>query len=240
MNNEFNIITPKGNIPVYTRDGFYNNSCMPSSIHKHSKAEFHVVLGHSVSYTIDNTNLELPYACVLYIPAGTMHCCSKTSEDVQCCAFETDYKLGDFQIFNIDPDILSSFFKEIKKLSQSNDHSVVASYISLIFSIIDNNALTPKFIDDYSFLIDDFFETKYSHDVSLSDLAKILHLSERQTQRVVVSHTGSTFSQQLTNKRLEIANMLMKNTNMTLTEIALKVGYKSYVGFWKALNKENK
>ena len=92
---------------------------------------------------------------------------------------------------------------------------------------------------DYGFLIHEFFSLHYSEDLHLCDLAQFLHLSERQTERLVIEHTGNTFRNELTAIRMTIAKKLLTSSQMSLTEISQYVGYKSYAGFWKALNKYN-
>ena len=82
-----------------------------------------------------------------------------------------------------------------------------------------------------------FFSNRYSEDVRLSDLAEAIHLSERQTERLVIEHTGRGFRDELTETRVKIARQRLADKNMTLGEIAGYVGYRSYAGFWKAMKK---
>ena len=81
----------------------------------------------------------------------------------------------------------------------------------------------------------------HSHfnDVHLCDLARYLHLSERQSERAVIEYTGKTFRDALVEMRMNTAEHLHKTTDMSLTEISQYVGYKSYNGFWKAMKKYN-
>ena len=71
----------------------------------------------------------------------------------------------------------------------------------------------------------------------LCDLAEIPHLSERQTERLVIKHMGKSFKEALLDIRTEMAKKLMETTDMPMSEIAKSVGYKSYAGFWKAMKK---
>ena len=93
-------------------------------------------------------------------------------------------------------------------------------------------------INDPKFLICEFFSNQYSLDVNLGDLAKVLCLSERQAERLVVNLTGKTFQEELTSKRIAMAKRLKKTTALSLKEISEYVGYRSYSGFWKAMKKE--
>lgn len=73
--------------------------------------------------------------------------------------------------------------------------------------------------------------------MGLSDLAARLYLSEKQTERLVLKHTGQTFKQKLSDTRVAMANVLIRETEMPLHKVAEYVGYSSYSGFWKALQK---
>ncbi len=70
----------------------------------------------------------------------------------------------------------------------------------------------------YPLVEDAFF---YNHKtLCLSDLAEILHLSERQTQRFLQEHYGMTFTQKLTEARMSKAIYQLTNTNDTIEKIS--------------------
>ena len=92
-------------------------------------------------------------------------------------------------------------------------------------------------VDDYGFIIQEFFSIHYSEDIHLGDLANLLHLSERQTERLVKEYTGNSFRNELAAIRINIAKNLLKYSQMSMRKICEYVGYKSYVGFWKAMKK---
>ena len=121
-----------------------------------------------------------------------------------------------------------------------DDHSSVAAYISLFCSSFESNARRmPIPITDYGFLIFEFFSRNYKEQVRLCDLAELLHLSNRQAERLVLEHTGRSFREELAATRVRIANQLLKTTDMSLAEIAEYTGYRSYAGLWKAMKKYN-
>lgn len=79
--------------------------------------------------------------------------------------------------------------------------------------------------ESYPLVEDAFF---YNHKtLCLSDLAEILHLSERQTQRFLQEHYGMTFTQKLTAARMSKAIYQLTNTNDTIEKIAEDIGYSS-------------
>lgn len=238
MNNNFKIHTSKGEYNVFTGEGFYHNTTVTTNLHNHPKNEIHIVIGDFSTFLVGNKEVTVGPDSALIIPAGVFHCCTRIGENALHCPFQTDYYAGEVGIANLG-NIAEGFLSCVQNVKNNHNYNVVASYIGLILSICDTTEVVEaKPIKDYSLIIEGFFNSKYASDVCLADLAKVLHLSERQTERLVISYTGKPFRKALRDKRLEIASILTENTSLSLSEIALKVGYKSYAGFWKALNKE--
>ena len=74
-------------------------------------------------------------------------------------------------------------------------------------------------------------------NLSIKKLAKILNLSEKQTERTVKQIYGVTFKQKLTEKRINVAKDLLFETENSINKIAELVGYSSYNGFYSAFIK---
>lgn len=88
----------------------------------------------------------------------------------------------------------------------------------------------------YPAIEDAFF---YGHQsIQLDDLAQMLHLSHRQTQRFLQEHYGMTFSQKRAEARMAAAAQMLLNTNMTISEIAEKVGFSSGEHFSNAFRRQ--
>ena len=116
---------------------------------------------------------------------------------------------------------------------------MISAYIPLLCSyVIASHPRDISEVTDEGMLIEVFFSTSYNKDVQLSDLAAILHLSERQTERKLIEHTGHTFREELAATRISVAKYLQSTSSMSLSEIATYVGYHSYAGFWKAMKKD--
>ena len=71
-------------------------------------------------------------------------------------------------------------------------------------------------------------------DVTVEDLAEEIGYSKSQTARIVEKITGKTFNRFLLCWRMEIARILIINTEQCLLDIAEAVGYQTYSGFFKA------
>lgn len=78
----------------------------------------------------------------------------------------------------------------------------------------------------------------YRHrTLTLSDLASLLNLSQRQTQRLLRDNFGKTFSQKLTDARMAAASQLLTGTDLSVTEIAERSGYSSIEHFSAAFHR---
>lgn len=75
-----------------------------------------------------------------------------------------------------------------------------------------------------------FFDTK-SQTANVSNLAKELGYSVAYTGRLVKKLTGKSFSTLLTEKRFEIAAKLLKDTDLSVAEIAYRCGYENCTFF---------
>lgn len=104
--------------------------------------------------------------------------------------------------------------------------------------ISEQNQKTRFFSDAKMYpAIEDAFFYGYQ-TIQLDDLAKMLHLSHRQTQRFLQEHYGMTFSQKRAEARMAAAAQMLINTEMTISEIAEKVGFSSGEHFSNAFRRQ--
>ena len=79
----------------------------------------------------------------------------------------------------------------------------------------------------------------HSCDVTLNRLADDFHYSAEHASRMIRRTTGQTFSQLLTSIRLENAKQLLRDTSMSVLDIAVQVGYEGSDQFIRAFRKHN-
>lgn len=79
-------------------------------------------------------------------------------------------------------------------------------------------------------VIEDAFFYHY-RTLTLADLAELLHLSTRQTQRLLQSCFGKTFSQKLGEARMAAASQFLLNTELSISEISEQTGFSSIEHF---------
>lgn len=235
MNNIVEISIGNNNFNVYMSDsaGIFDAS---SVVHKHNYAEIHIISGGQVSFNIQGKE----YICcgIIAIPGETFHSWSHIGANMTHYAFQTNFPVTELKLGKLNQGIADGFFYELSKLSNSNDYTMLSAYFNFICTVVcDVDPVKARRNTDYGFLVHEFFNNRYSEAVKLSDLANELHLSERQTERIVISKTGRTFKRYLAHIRVSMAKMLVESTDISMTDVARYVGYKSYAGFWKAYNK---
>ena len=82
-------------------------------------------------------------------------------------------------------------------------------------------------------IIEDYINQYYNTPISIDSLSKVLHLSRKQTERIFMQEMKMSFKSFIINLRLESAIHYLKQTKLSVSEIAQKVGYNSYNGFYR-------
>ena len=85
-------------------------------------------------------------------------------------------------------------------------------------------------------LVEDAFFYHYA-TLRLEDLAQMLNLSARQTQRFLLNHYGKSFTQKRTDAQMAAAEELLRNTAFTITRIAECTGFSSVEHFSTAFRR---
>ena len=79
--------------------------------------------------------------------------------------------------------------------------------------------------------IESYISQNYQRNASLQELAQQLHLSVKQTERIVRQQMGYGFREALLRQRMAMAWELILSSKHSLEEIGRQVGYESYSGF---------
>lgn len=119
------------------------------------------------------------------------------------------------------------------------------AYLELIFSdifeyfgILGNQKAENNKEHAYFSIIEAFINKHYSDGCGLNELSEQLHLSVRQTSRVVKKLFGSSFSSVISDKRLAIASVMLKNTDKPISLISSELGYSHESGFFVSFKKK--
>lgn len=99
---------------------------------------------------------------------------------------------------------------------------------------VQNSILPGSRYNQQYFLVEHYINTHYNKKTSTENIAAILHISRRQADRIVEQSFGKSYAALITERRMSIAKVLLEKTALTCSEIAEKVGYDSYPGFFLA------
>ena len=77
----------------------------------------------------------------------------------------------------------------------------------------------------------DYLNKSYMDDVTLDSLAAYAGFSRYTLSRMFRQHTGFTFTQYLSQRRVEMAMELLSSTRMPVTQVALQCGFNSIATF---------
>lgn len=88
-----------------------------------------------------------------------------------------------------------------------------------------------------TYLIDNYVNLNFCGEVTLTELAKKVFLSESQVNRIMKAHYGRSLHQHIIYLRMKNAASLLSDTKLKVKDIAAAVGYKSVHGFNCAFRK---
>jgi len=226
---------------AFLQDGFFKQTVSVGHFHSHRYAEVHLIAGGRACFEVGDRTWELEGGSVLLVPRGVLHRCLHQEEGARHTAFQIDCEGSEVCLRHLPRGMAEAFLEEIDHLAGREDYASVGAYMAWICARLAMVApYRVRSVTDYGFLIHEFFSLHYKESIRLGDLARELHLSERQTERLVRLHTGNTFRGELARVRLSIAKTVMETSSLSLGEIARDVGYESYAGFWKAMRRYRK
>lgn len=82
-------------------------------------------------------------------------------------------------------------------------------------------------------------EREYASDLVLDEVARRVATSRRQLQRAYAEVGRTTFREHLTAVRMERAGDLLRHGNLTIREVAQRVGYRQPAQFAKAFRRHH-
>ena len=224
------------NVKAFLKDTLVLIPLKNQPAHRHNYSEIHIICDGEIKYTIENQEYILKTGDAILIPKKKFHIPLPLNENAKIIAFQTDLDCNSVKLCKLSDGIFSSFINLFKE-KETKAENVIPYIYWAINELFSDISASVKENNDYSFLIFEFFGTRYHENICLKDLAETLHISEKQTQRIIKRETGNTFLKELTFCRMRAADYFIKNSDLSLNQIAEYVGYNSYSGFWKAFNK---
>lgn len=99
-------------------------------------------------------------------------------------------------------------------------------------AVVSNHPFTQR-----PLFIRQFIEKHHTEPTTLTMLAKALHLSESRTSHVVRQDCGNNFRELLLQKRLHVAMQLLRQSTLSVMEVALASGFEDVAYFYRIFHR---
>lgn len=187
----------------------YQDDCVMVNILIRSSTFEH----HFMNLLPDNDLLYNFFVKTLYHSSDTPYLIFKTGKD----PFLTSYVLQLFQEY---------------KRNKRYKNTMINSLLSLFFVVLLRNhekdviipSMNPSVMNEDTIFILQYMQKHYA-TITLAHLAEFFNYSERQMQRIITSATGLSFSENIRNLRMSHAAEMLKNSSLSVQEIASHLGY---------------
>lgn len=212
------------------------------TVHRHSAYEIFFVLDGTLSIVCEGGTKHFNHAAVIvppqfdhYAQAGLSegYCMYFSVEDTDgetACALKngiTSLAIGEETRFYI------SRLAEIYEGSRPKEDAL--PLLTLLFSVlfrvfrhkeknIPSTERTAKY-GKYINTLDHYLSAHYCEPIRITDLANVLYLCPKQIARIIRKEYGCSFHELVHLKRLTAACMLLKYTDLKISEIASSLGY---------------
>ncbi|MEG0075873.1 MAG: helix-turn-helix domain-containing protein [Eubacterium sp.] len=127
----------------------------------------------------------------------------------------------------------------ITELNKIDSLQVLSTWTAKITDHFTKNIFNNIYSGD-SYLINQAIEhtkTNYMNKITLQKLANYLHVSDSYLSKLFKAETGISFTQYINEIRINRSKELLQNTNMSIVEVALFVGYEDQSYFTKVFKK---
>lgn len=228
------------NIAFYFSKGFLEQTSYSANwVHKHPETEIHIGKSGIRYFMIGSDEYILNPGDILAIPANVLHYYKCDTNDTDSRSFLVDIPIEVPFHSTLDGFVCNEFFKSIDEFRETGNLFSLGTILPFICSKFIKKPYIPVVeTENIKLLINNFMARNFQADISLDDLADHLHLSPKQTNRLVQKHFGMTFKQALNELRAIITHNMLISRKNTLSEIAEQVlQYQSYSGFWKMYTK---
>lgn len=222
--------------------------------HNNIPFELHIILEGSCLFEVETTALPMKAGQAVIVRPEAFHSALKFSDPflrftlaffVKDTELMTQELMGGepYLFFEPKPEILDLCHKILAEYDSNTPFcqemvsSLLTQFWILLFrDIFPEEMLVPKTsltITDDVPEIDHFFSNLSAEACTRKNLAKILHCSERQVNRILLQNYGMNFRQKKQQSRIEHAKFLLRSTDKKIAEICTLVGYSDVAAFHK-------
>lgn len=143
----------------------------------------------------------------------------------------------------VDPD-LESVFHQMIQLPKNLGRKQLIQWNSYMFRIFakllpeQEQTAAPRSPDFWLRKSLDFIHTCYAEQITVNDIAAYVNIHRTHFSKTFTDHVGIPPVKYLQNVRLDKATQLLKETSLSVTEIALTVGYPDLFSFTRAFTRQ--
>lgn len=234
---------------------FSNQYTWTTGRHCNAEYELHIILQGCCSLEVEDQQLILAQNQAVLIPPGQYHHPKSVGKDFE--RFSLPFTVADgsllrvlqtgipsCKVFSVTPEVLRICRNVAYESTAANVHrqEMLTALLTQLLIHIERLLQLPRHNDKEACArkeasavgqIDNFFERNFAGHAGRSELARQLHLSERQLLRVLQKSYGMGFQEKLIHTRMDHASWLLRTTEYTVTEIAGRVGYASEAAFFQ-------
>jgi len=141
-----------------------------------------------------------------------------------------------------------NIFEAKKKYWKVHVDGLLKTFIAKVVERTNQTTLDTTNINKYNKILDYIF-VNYNSDISNDDIASKFHYHPDYINKIIYSYTGLTIKQYIIDLRIKKAINLLMNSNLSISEISITVGYnninyfsklfKNKTGFSPALFRNN-
>lgn len=247
-------------IPFAVYHGNYKNEKIESISHQHKEIELLTILDGSATFYIDSVAYDVEKGDILIISPYSLHNATiypDKSFSHFCLCFDLNIiydkslnsELEDGSL------IIYPLIKHTEKSAYKLSEYIVAAFhacdemkngwefnaignMSLLFSVLKEGnyifkSSANKKNKNFCKNTMDFIDKNYNKNITSSDAAEALFINNSYFCRTFKKNFGNCFQKYLCAYRIEKSTILLKTTDMSISEISEKVGFNSFCYFSK-------
>ena len=226
--------------------------------HKHYSMEFHGVFSGSVYVILptENREIRLMPGQILLLPSDVYHGVTTRGGEVErlCFSFKAECEGKEtsqiLELFQTSREVVvfenhtaMEMLDRCRSLRQQYNSSLtevqqgilLLSIVLELFGSMPSQQASARLqnskAQQQKWLIEEYIERHFTDNGGICELAQSLYLSQRQTRSLVRQFLGDDFKKIIIRRRMELAEIYLRDPGKSLEEIARQVGYTSYSGF---------
>ena len=138
--------------------------------------------------------------------------------------------------FDFAQKLLDATFQKIGQNGAEDSEPIALSSLMALLPLLTKQEHCDMPKANYADKVQKMIQINYVHPITMAEIAKEIHISEKYMYRLFVQQFGTSPQKYLLKTRMEAASALLTETKLTVQEVARSVGYSSFPSFSKAFS----